>query len=168
MGHMNGTQTGGGRKNGSTAYEDHILDSKDVCSNCFEIIRVDRVDPVRGGMTRELDSHLERDRRRTSVEYAPHEIPSRSKGVFCNCGCEGAHERLWDPTDVDREQFRTLLKSALQTLEHKDVTLRRKETAMYALSHFDDHGDVDKALSAALEAGIVAAVASRGERPTAD
>ena len=149
-------------------YAAHILDASDVCSNCLRLVKHERVDPIRGGLSRQLDAHLERDRRRTSVDYGPHECPPRSKGVFCHCGCEGAHERLWDPTDVDEQRFKALLKAALRTLEEKDVTLRRKETAMYALSHFDDHGDVDKALSVALEAGIVAAVASRGERLTAD
>ena len=141
-------------------YADHLLDAADVCSNCFRRVRLERVDQVRGGLTRQLDSHLERHPRRTSIEFAPHEIPARSKGVFCECGVEGAFERLWDPTAVDEERFKSLVKAAIRTLAEKDVTIKRKETVMYALSHWREHNDADKALAAALDAGIVAAAAS--------
>ena len=142
-------------------YADYILDARDVCSNCFRKNRVARVDPVRGGLGRdELDSHYERDRRETTVEYAPHDIPHRSKGVFCACGVEGSHERLWDPTDVERAQFKRLLQNSIRALERKEVSIKRKEAAMYALSHFDEHDDVDRALATGLELGIVAAAAS--------
>ena len=145
-------------------YADHILDASDVCSNCFSRVRVERLDPARSGLGHELESHLARDPRRTEIGYGPSEAMSDSKGVFCKCGVEGAHERLWDPTDVDEGQFRALLKAALRSLEHKDVTLRRKEAAMYALSHHREHDDVDRALANALEAGVVAAVASGDDR----
>jgi len=110
-----------------------------------------------------MDSHLSRRKETTTVAYGPSDVPSESKGVFCQCGTEDAHHRLWDPTDVSRERFKTLLKNAIKTLEHKDVTLERTETAMYGLSHWDEHGDVDRALATALDAGIVAAVASSDE-----
>lgn len=144
-------------------YADHILDASDVCSNCFCKTRVERVDPVRGGITRELDSHYARDPLRTEIGYGPSEAMSESKGVFCNCGVEGSFERLWDPDAVDEDHFKRLVKTAITTLERKDVTLRRKETVIYALSAWRDKGDVDKALSSALEAGIVTAAAA-GDR----
>jgi hypothetical protein len=34
---------------------------------------------------------------------------------------------------------------------------------MYALSHFDDHGDADRALANAIDAGIVAAAAATAD-----
>lgn len=149
-------------------YGDHILDASDVCSNCFRLVRQERVDPVRVGLTRELDSHLERDPRRTTIGYGPHECPPRSKGVFCECGVEGSFERLWDPTAVDEDRFKQLVKVALRTLEEKDVRIKRKETVMYAISHWREHGDVDRALATALEAGVVAAVAGDGRDRTQD
>jgi hypothetical protein len=144
-------------------YADHILDAADTCSNCHRLIRVERLDPVRGGLNQRMDSHLSRRKETTTAAYGPADVPAESKGVFCDCGTEDAHHRLWDPTDVTRERFKTLLANALETLEHKDVTLERKETVMYGLSHFDEHNDVDRALATALDAGIVAAVASSGD-----
>ena len=65
--------------------------------------------------------------------------------------------------DVDRERFRALLKATLRTLAAKGVTLRRKETAAYALQAFDDGKGPDAALAEAIDAGIVAAAASDGQ-----
>jgi len=149
-------------------YADHILDARDVCSNCFRRIRVERVDPVmsRSGLRHELDSHYSRDQQTTEVDWHDGEpAPAHSRGVFCECGVEGAFERLWDPDDVDRERFRELLVTAVATVERKGVALKRRETLRYALSHFSEHADVDKALSLALEAGIVAEAASEDRAP---
>lgn len=146
-------------------YADHLLDARDVCSNCLRKNRVERVDPVmsRNGLRHELDSHYSRDRRRTSIEYHDGgDEPTKAKGVFCECGVEGSHDRLWNPEDVDRESFKTLLTAAVATLEEKGVSIKRRETLMYALGHFDEVGDVDKALATALDAGIVAAAAAGG------
>ena len=147
----------------SGSYQEHILDASDVCSNCLRLVRLERVDPARGGLTAELDSHLERHPRRTSVEFGPHEIPSKSKGVFCECGVEGVHERLWDADGVGEERFRELLKRAIATLEEKDVTIRRKRAIGHALQAYRHGDDVDEALAAGIEAGIVAAVAGSSE-----
>jgi hypothetical protein len=144
-------------------YADLIVDAADVCSNCLKKVRVERVDPVRGGLTSELDDHLEREKTRTEIGYGPSDSPAHAKGVFCQCGVEGVHERVWSPTDVTRDRFERLLRAAVQTLDEKGVSFRRKETIMYALSHYDDHGDVDRALANAIDSGIVAEVAS-GER----
>jgi len=145
-------------------YADYILDAPDVCSNCFRRIRVERVDPVmaRDGLRHELDSHYSRHEQNTSVEYHDGgDEPTQCEGVFCACGVEGAHERLWSPDDVSRARFEEILKTAVQTVEEKGVNLRTKETLMYALHHFDDKGDVDRAISAGMEAGIVADVAAQ-------
>ena len=143
-------------------YADHLLDAADVCSNCLAKNRHERIDPIRG-LGDELDSHYERDEHRTEIGYGPADVVSEQKGVFCQCGVEGSHERIWDPDDVDREKFKELVKAALRTLAEKDVTIRRRETVRYALSHFDDHVDVDQALANAIDAGIVAAAAGRSE-----
>lgn len=143
-------------------YAQHLLDATDVCSNCLRKNRVERVDPVMGrGLTTELDSHYSRDKRRTSVEYHDGgDEPTKAKGVFCECGVEGSHERLWSPTEIEREHFKDLLVHAVATLERKRVDIRRRETLRYALSHFDDHADADRALANGIEAGIVAQVAA--------
>ena len=145
-------------------YAQYILDATDVCSNCHRQNRVERIDPTRNGFNDDTVSHYERKRRETSVEYpGVGTNPTDCKGVFCGCGVEGAFERLWSPTAVDRGRFKQLLKATLGTVDAKGVTLRKQETAVYALSHFDDHGDVDRALANALDAGIVAAAASDGQ-----
>jgi len=140
-------------------YADHLLDARDVCSNCLRVNRVERVDPVMssGTLTHELDSHYSRDRRRTAVEYHDGgDEPTQAKGVFCSCGVEGAYERVWNPASVSRKRFKDLLTSAVASLERKGVSLDRRETLMYSLSHFDDHGDVDKALATGIDCGIMA------------
>ena len=145
-------------------YAAHLLDAADGYSNCLLKNRVERIDPVRGdGLGNELDSHYSRHEHRTEIGYGPADVVSEQKGVFCDCGVEGSHERIWDPDDVEREKFKELVKAALRTLAEKDVTIRRRETVRYALSHFDDHGDVDQALANAIDAGIVAAAAGRSE-----
>ena len=150
-------------------YAEYILDSPEVCSNCYRRVRVERVDPTRNGFGDDFDSHYERRRRETSVEYpGVGSNPTNAKGVFCSCGVEGSFERLWNPTDLDRERFRELVKAAIRSVEAKGVDLRRKETAAYALSHFDDHGDADRALATALDAGIVAAAATTDDQLRAD
>jgi len=143
----------------STPYEDHYLSARDVCSNCLSLIRVERVDPMRGGLTQELDSHLARRRKVTHVAYGPSEAMSESKGVFCQCGVESARERIWSAGDVDRERFRELLKNLVRTATAKDISIKRKETIAYALQKHKDGYSPDDALATALDAGIVAACA---------
>jgi hypothetical protein len=143
----------------STPFEDHYLSARDVCSNCYSLIRIERVDPMRGGLVQELDSHLARRRKSTSVEFAPHAPPTDSKGVFCECGVESARERIWSDGDVDADRFRELTKNVLRTAELKDITLKAKETAAYAIQRRKDGASVDQALATGIEAGIVASVA---------
>lgn len=147
-------------------YADHILDANDVCSNCFSKNRVERVDPVMSSsdFRHELDSHYSRDPKRTTIGFGPSDVPARSKGIFCNCGVEGSFERLWEPKEVSQDKFKELLKSAVRTLREKDVSLREQETIRYAVSHWKEHDDVDRALATALQAGIVAQAASGGRK----
>jgi len=138
-------------------YADHILDAKDVCSNCLRQNRVERIDPVMGsGLGHELDSHYSRDRRQTVIGFGPAEAVADSKGVFCECGVEGSYERIWDPEEVGEDRFRDLLVAAVATLERKDVSIRRRTALRTALQHFQAHGDVDRALSIGAEAAVVA------------
>ena len=146
-----------------TPYEDHLLGARDVCSNCLRLIRVERLDPTRNGFGHELEETYERRRETTEVAYGPSDAVSESKGVFCACGVESARERIWQAPDIDRERFKALLKHALRTLALKDVTLKRKEAAAYALQAFDDGAGPDAAIAEGVESGVVAAVAS--ERP---
>ena len=149
----------------TTPYQDHVLGAKDCCSNCLQLIRAEAVSPIRrDDRTRDSGawtSTYERIPRRTSVEYpGVGRDPTHAKGVFCECGVESARQRLWDAADVDRERFRELLKNVLRTLTEKGVTLKRKETAAYALQAFDDGAGPDAALAEAIDAGIVAAAAA--------
>jgi len=143
-------------------YADHILDARDVCSNCFRQIRVERVDPVmsRSGLRHALDSHYSRKRTTTTREYHDSDPNvTHADATFCECGVEGAFERLWTPTDISRDRFKTLLKHAIQTLSHRGIELsreRKRETVAYALQSFDDGGDADQAFSEAVEMGIIA------------
>lgn len=145
-------------------YADHILDSSDVCSNCHRQVRVERVDPVRGGLGGELDSSLERDKQRTEIGYGPADRVSDVKGVFCSCGVEGVHDRIWaDDGDVDDEMFRDLLKATIRTLERKDVDIDRQALAAHALQHWRDGDGVDESLSVAVDVAIATTISSSKE-----
>jgi hypothetical protein len=148
-------------------YWDHIYDAADVCNNCLRLIRVERVDPVRSGVAREFEATYERERRHTSVEYAPAESVSDHKGVFCGCGVEGARDRIWSDDDLPRDRFKTLVQHLLRTLGRKGVTVKPRETAAHALQAFDDDGAPDRALARAVDAGIVAAAVQSDDGPSA-
>ena len=147
-------------------YSELVLDSRDVCSNCFRRVRIERVDPVmyREGFDDGLDMKLSRRKRTTTVEHHDSDPnPTQCEGTFCECGVEGTNTRLWDPTDVSRDRFKDLLKAGLETLEHKGVALdraRKRETVGYALQLFSESGDVDRSLSKAVEMGLVAQATS--------
>ena len=142
------------------AYQEHILNATDVCSNCLRIIRIERVDPTRGGMIRDFESHFERHPHNTEIAYGPADSVSNVKGVFCDrCGTEGAHERIWRSEDVDDARFEELVKQAIATLDWKGVTLQAQDFAAHALQQRKDDATVDEALGAATEAAIVASAA---------
>jgi len=114
----------------------------------------------RSGLRHALDSHYSRKRTTTTREYHDSDPNvTHADATFCECGVEGAFERLWTPTDISRDRFKTLLKHAIQTLSHRGIELsreRKRETVAYALQSFDDGGDADRAFSEAIEMGIVA------------
>jgi hypothetical protein len=135
-----------------------------VCSNCFRLIREERVDPTRSGLTRDLETTYQRRRETTEIGYGPGKAVSEHKGVWCACGVESHRHRIWAADDVGRERFRDFLKHVLETLARKEVSLRRRETAAYALQRFDDGAAVDEALATGIEAGIVAETAASDDR----
>ena len=142
------------------AYQEHILNATDVCSNCLRVIRVERVDPTRDGMIREYESHYERHPNNTEIAYGPADSASNVKGVFCDrCGTEGAHDRIWESEDVDDGRFGELVKQAIATLDYKGVSIQPRDFAAHALQQRKDEASVDEALGAATEAAIVAQAA---------
>ena len=142
------------------AYQEHILNATDVCSNCLRIIRIERVDPTRDGMIRDFESHFERHPHNTEIAYGPADSVSNVKGVFCDrCGTEGAHDRIWRSEDVGDARFEELVKQAIATLDWKGVTLQAQDFAAHALQQRKDDATVDEALGAATEAAIVAQAA---------
>ena len=148
------------------AYQEHILNATDVCSNCLRIIRIERVDPTRDGMIRDFESHFERHPHNTEIGYGPADSVSNVKGVFCDrCGTEGAHERIWRSEDVDDARFEELVKQAIATLDWKGVTLQAQDFAAHALQQRKDDATVDEALGAATEAAIVAQAARTESDP---
>lgn len=150
----------------ATPYHEHVLGAPDVCNNCFSLIREERVDPTRNGIGREYESRYTRREETTEVGYAPYETPTHCQGVWCQCGVESARDRIWSYTDPSRERFRELLKNAVRTLKHKDVTIARKTLVGHAIAAYDDGANVDGAIEAGLDAGL--AVAASSTRATAD
>lgn len=149
-------------------YEEHLLAAPDCCSNCFRLIREERVDPTRSGLGRDYEQTYQRRPDTTVIGYGPSDAVSDSKGVFCECGVESHRERIWTAADVDRGRFKQLLANAVRSLEAKDVSLRRKETLAYAINAFDSGDGPDEAIATAVEAGIVANAASDDAEQPAD
>jgi len=121
----------------SPAYHEHLLDASDVCNSCHRVIRVERQDPTRGGLTREFESHQERHRDHTEIGYGPADSVSGQKGVFCDrCGTESPYDRVWDDAGderLDDDRVRELIQNTIRTLEHKGVTIDRQTLAERAL-----------------------------------
>lgn len=143
------------------AYHEHLLDASDVCNSCHRVIRVERQDPTRGGLTREFESHYERHPLTTEIGYGPAQSVSEAKGVFCDrCGTESPYDRIWDDAedDVPDERFRELLKATIRALEEKGVTLDRQTLAREALRRRRAGDHVDDCLGEATEAAIRRAV----------
>jgi len=150
-------------------FAERVLDANDVCRNCFARNRVERVDPTRGGLGGQLDSHYSRHEERTEIGYGPADAVSDQKGVFCQCGVEGAHERVWDAAGYAR--YKGFVAAAVTALEEKGVDVRRQTAVAVALQGFRDAVDgrllpvvesatVDRLLSTAVSAGVAAASAS--------
>jgi hypothetical protein len=169
------------------AYHEHVLDASDVCLSCHRIVRVERQDPTRGGLTREYETHHERHRDHTVVDYGPADSVGDQQGTFCErCGTESPWDRFWDDHQTDTHEiatalgwldaadepaatpcqerevstprFRELLKATIRTLEEKGVTLDRQTLAREALERRRDGEHVDDCLGEATEAAIMRAV----------
>ena len=151
------------------AYHEHLLDASDVCNSCHRVIRVERQDPTRGGLTREFESAFERHRDHTEIGYGPAKSVSEEKGVFCErCGTESPYDRIWNDAeaDVDDERFRELVQTTIRTLEHKGVTLDRQTLAREALRRRHEGEHVDDCLGEATEAAIRRAITRSGADQT--
>jgi len=152
------------------AYQEHVRNAVDVCSNCMRTVRVERVDPTRSGLNREYESYYARDEITTEIGYAPARSVTDQKGVFCtHCGTEHHDDRIWDDVDfadpelpLDEDRFRELAKNAMRSLEAKGVSIDRHAFATAALSAWDDHRPVDECLGDATEHAIVVAAMGNG------
>jgi len=151
-------------------YNDHILQASDVCSTCHRRTRGEFVSPYHNGTGWQADSAQQPIARRTLIEH--HDSvpePTHDRTVFCDrCGTDDPYVRLWDPTELSRDDFKHLLRNTLETLAEKGIHLsreRKRETIAYALQTFDDSGDADRAFAESIEMGIVAqASADANER----
>lgn len=139
-------------------FQERVLNSPAVCRNCYRTVRVERVRAETGRFdSAHESSRYARERRNTSIEFAPAETASDSKGVFCECGVESAFDRVWDDADVDRERFRAFIKAVLRSLERQGIALDRHRAAARALQAWDDDATVDEALSAGVAQGLAVA-----------
>jgi hypothetical protein len=157
---MSSTQTISNYSGG--CFEDKFLHSPDVCSNCFSLIMIERMDPVRWSQERELDSTYERVKPETEIGFhSTHSVePTDCKEVYCSCGMSDPYDRLWSAADIDRDRFEQLLKNVVRTARRKGISHKRKTTLGYALQRYDDTGQVDTALALGLDAGQHAEIAA--------
>ena len=151
-------------------YQEHVLSAPDVCTNCLRLIREERTDPAR--KWRDARSYYARNKATTEIDYAPAETVSQTEQVFCECGCSGAFDRVWNDRDIDRQRFRSMLKRLIRSLERKGLTIDRQRMAAHALQAYgrqhttaDDVRvrivtDPDAALAQGLNVGLMAAVSA--------
>lgn len=137
----------------------HILNAPDVCSNCFSLVRRERVQTK----TTDPKSHASveksaytRVKHTTEVDHTPDGPTTDSIAVFCECGVQSAFEHIIEDADhcVTMARFKTLLKDALYSLEAKGVTVKRRTAIMLAIQHYRDHNDIIDALESGIEAGV--------------
>jgi hypothetical protein len=150
----------------SDAFQEHVLNAADVCSNCFSLVRVERERPER--KWHPAESYYARNEATTTVDHVPAETVSESTQVFCQCGAGSAFTRVWSWRDITRERFKRLLSNLIQSLQRKGLQLDRQAFAAHALAAFDDYphpesygphrespaGCIDEALSTGLEASL--------------
>jgi len=123
-------------------YQERVLDSPEVCSNCYATVRIERDRATHGRFDRTLESsRYSRERRHTTIEYAPAESVSRCKGVFCICGVESSFHRVWDDRTVTHGRFRMFLKNVLRSLERQGIQINRLRAAYHAFCRFGERLD---------------------------
>jgi len=171
----------------SPAYHEHVLNASDVCNSCHRVIRVERQDPARGGDTREFESHQERYRNHTEIDFGPADSVGDQKGVFCErCGTDSPYDRYWDDhttdnqalatgfgwlfdtdgdadglcreRELDDERVRDLIQHTIRTLEHKGVTIDRETLAGQTLRGRREGDHIDDCLGEAVKTAITRAV----------
>jgi len=128
-----------------------ILNSRDICSNCFRQRRVDVVADRR--QWDDLDDvRIEsRPADHTTVDYVPDVPVSEARHRFCSCGAHGAYTRIWEDDEICQEQFLTLLKSSITSAVAQDVDITREECrhiVSIAIHHRRNGDSVNDAISA--------------------
>lgn len=140
----------------SAVYKDVVLEAPDVCNNCFSTTLVERSErrPPHERVSIEL-SQYERDPQNTVVDHAPAPTNRESAAVFCECGVEGAFDRIWNDGDgVDEDRLRDLVQNLIRTLESKGFEVGRKSFAGQALLARATGSSVDVAMSDAVAAQV--------------
>lgn len=143
----------------TTPYQEHVIHAKDVCNNCFSLLREERIDAYKSNDI-ETDSYYSWRDETTEEGYPPFDIPAQCRSVFCECGVENARDRIWDYTEPSRERFKALLQNALTTLDQKGVTVARKQMVAHAIQAYDEGHNVDGAIEAGLDAGLAVATST--------
>lgn len=150
-------------------FQERVLNAVDVCSNCFGLIREER-ETVPSQLQKQNRTYptarYARVQDRTSVEHVPDSEPMHSRVTFCDCGCTSSFDRFRDEI-VSPDRFRELLRTAIETVESKGVSLSRQHAINRAMSlglatetRFPTHS-ADEAIAEGIEFGVsMAAVQS--------
>lgn len=151
-------------------YQEHVLHARDVCANCFLLVR-ERVQRLtRDGLQRGYEERLTRHEQHTTIEYAEAESVSEQPGIFCRCGVEKPYvkHRNWQDhfcPECERSWFKNLLVNCIQTLEHKQVSFDRDIFVETALLTWDQTADPDDSFSRALNAALATEASSADKVP---
>lgn len=128
-----------------------LLNSSDICSNCFRQSRVDVTADRRRWDDLDEERTESRPAEHTTLDYVPNVPVSQARHRFCSCGAHGAHTRIWEDDEICRQRFSTLLKSSITTAQAKGVRMTRTELTRLvntAIHHRRNGDSVNDALSA--------------------
>jgi hypothetical protein len=128
-----------------------LLNSSDVCSNCFRQRRVDVIGERRQWDDLDAEPIESRPADHTTVDYVPGPVVSDARHRFCSCGAHGGFTRIWEDDEIGPQRFSKLLKASINTALAQDVEITRSEVEelVSTARHHRKNGDsVNDALSA--------------------
>jgi hypothetical protein len=126
-------------------YQENILNSPEVCSNCLRRVREERsrASPTVDRAEREnnlLRKPLARRGDVTELDHFPSDQPTDDHVTWCVCGVESSYDQERPPR-VGRDRLKELIQRCIATAEHKGISLDRQHLAATALQlHRDSVG----------------------------
>lgn len=117
-------------------FQQHILNSSRVCTNCLKRKKRERQRGARAWEDLFSDHTYLENEPHTTAEYVPDEPVTNARHRFCSCGAHGSYTRIWDDDDIALDRFRDLVKHAIETLDAEGFDVNRSRVAYRAIQAF--------------------------------